>query len=172
MLATCVVNGWDIKTYRDADHPLQLAIAREIAELIGKSIDRVSVDGCGAPLFSMSTRSIALAARKMRIDSDPIFSRVISACLKHPEMILAEGAFDTRMMKAVPGLFVKGGAESVMLASLADGSAIAWKISDGSNRVNGPLMRAALAKFGINIEGEAVDVLGGGKVVGSLSATF
>ena len=172
MLATCVVNGWDIKTYRDVDHPLQLAIAREITELIGKSIDRVSIDGCGAPLFSMSTRSIAVAARKMRIDSDPIFARVVSACLKHPEMILAEGAFDTRMMRAVPGLFVKGGAESVMLASLADGSAIAWKISDGSNRVNGPLMKAALAKFGVNIEGEAVDVLGGGNVVGSLSATF
>ena len=172
MLATCVVNGWDIKTYRDVDHPLQLAIAREITELIGKSIDRVSIDGCGAPLFSMSTRSIAVAAQKMRIDSDPVFTRVISAGLKHPEMILAEGAFDTRMMRAVPGLFVKGGAESVMLASLADGSAIAWKISDGSNRVNGPLMKAALAKFGINIEGEAIDVLGGGKVVGSLSATF
>ena len=172
MLATCVVNGWDIKTYRDVDHPLQLAIAREITELIGKSIDRVSIDGCGAPLFSMSTRSIAVAARKMRIDSDSVFARVISAGLKHPEMILAEGAFDTRMMRAVPGLFVKGGAESVMLASLADGSAIAWKISDGSNRVNGPLMKAALAKFGINIEGEAIDVLGGGNVVGSLSATF
>jgi L-asparaginase II len=172
MLATCAVNGWDIKTYRDAEHPLQAAIAREITELIGKSIDRVSVDGCGAPLFSMSTRSIAVAARKMRIDSDPIFAKVIGACLKHPEMILAEGAFDTRMMRTVPGLFVKGGAESVMLASLADGSAIAWKISDGSNRANGPLMKAALAKFGINIEGEAVDVLGGGKAVGSLSATF
>jgi len=172
MLATCVVNGWDIKTYRDVDHPLQLAIAREITELIGKSIDRASIDGCGAPLFSMSTRSIAVAARKMRIDSDSVFARVISAGLKHPEMILAEGAFDTRMMRAVPGLFVKGGAESVMLASLADGSAIAWKISDGSNRVNGPLMKAALAKFGINIEGEAIDVLGGGNVVGSLSATF
>ena len=172
MLATCVVNGWDIKTYRDIDHPLQLAIAREITELIGKSIDRASIDGCGAPLFSMSTRSIAVAARKMRIDSDPVFARVISAGLKHPEMIFAEGAFDTRMMRAVLGLFVKGGAESVMLASLADGSAIAWKISDGSNRVNGPLMKAALAKFGINIEGEAIDVLGGGNVVGSLSATF
>ena len=172
MLATCAVNGWDIKTYRDADHPLQVAIAREVSELIGKSIDRVSIDGCGAPLFSISTRSIAVAARKMRIDTDPVFARVISAGLKHPEMILAEGAFDTRMMRAVPGLFVKGGAESVMLASLSDGSAIAWKISDGSNRVNGPLMKAALAKFGINIEGEAIDVLGGGKVVGSLSATF
>ena len=172
MLATCVVNGWDIKTYRDANHPLQIAIANEIRDLTGQPVSRTSIDGCGAPLFSMSTRSIAVAARKMRIDPDPVFTKIVSACLRHPEMILAEGAFDTRMMRAVPGLFVKGGAESVMLASLADGSAIAWKISDGNNRANGPIMKAALAKFGINIEGEAVDVLGGGKVVGSLSATF
>jgi L-asparaginase II len=172
MLATCVVKGWDVKTYRDANHPLQIAIANEIEELTGKSINRTSVDGCGAPLFSMSTRSIAVAARKMRIESDPVFNRVVSACLKHPEMILAEGAFDTRMMRAVPGLLVKGGAESVMLASLADGSAIAWKISDGANRANGPMMKAALAKLGKTIEGEVVDVLGGGTVVGSLSATF
>ena len=172
MLATCVANGWDVKTYRDANHPLQIAIANEIEKLTGKSINRTSVDGCGAPLFSMSTRSIAVAARKMRIESDPVFNRVINACLKHPEMILAEGAFDTRMMRAVPGLLVKGGAESVMLASLADGSAIAWKISDGANRANGPMMKAALAKLGKTIEGEVVDVLGGGTVVGSLSATF
>lgn len=172
MLATCVVNGWDLKTYRDANHPLQIAIANEIAELTGKPINRVSIDGCGAPLFSMSTRSIAVAARKMRKDTDPVFSKVISACLKHPEMILAEGGFDTRMMRAVPGLLVKGGAESVMLASLADGSAIAWKISDGANRANGPMMKAALAKLGITIEGEVVDVLGGGTVVGELRASF
>jgi L-asparaginase II len=172
MLATCVINGWDIKTYRDANHPLQIAIVNEIADLIGRPINRTSIDGCGAPLFSMSTRSVAVAARRMRIDSDPVFTKVISACLKHPEMILAEGAFDTGMMRSVPGLFVKGGAESVMLASLADGGAIAWKISDGGNRANGPMIKAALAKFGINIEGEAVDVLGGGNVVGSLSATF
>ncbi len=172
MLATCVTNGWDIKNYLDIDHPLQIAIAREITELTGQKINRVSTDGCGAPLFSMSTRSIAVAARNMRINHDPIFTKLINACLKHPEMVLAEGAFDTRIMRAVPGLFVKGGAESVMLASLPDGGAIAWKISDGSNRVNGPLMKAALAKFGITIEGEEVDVLGGGTLVGSLSATF
>ena len=172
MLATCVTNGWDIKNYLDIDHPLQIAIAKEITELTGQKINRVSTDGCGAPLFSMSTRSIAVAARNMRINNDPIFTKLINACLKHPEMILAEGAFDTRIMRAVPGLFVKGGAESVMLASLPDGRAIAWKISDGSNRVNGPLMKAALAKFGITIEGENIDVLGGGTLVGSLSASF
>jgi len=172
MLATCVTNGWDTKSYRNQDHPLQIAIAKEITELTGQPINRVSIDGCGAPLFTMSTRSIAVSARKMRLDPDPVFKIVIAACLKHPEMILAEGAFDTRVMRAVPGLFIKGGAESVMLASLADGSSIAWKISDGSNRANGPMMKAALAKFGIAIAGETVDVLGGGTVVGSLSATF
>lgn len=172
MLATCVVNGWDVKSYRDIDHPLQLAIAHEISELTGQPISRVSIDGCGAPLFSMSTRSIAVAARQMRIDADPVFAEVIAACLMHPEMILAEGAFDTKMMREVPGLLVKGGAESVMLASLSDGRAIAWKISDGGNRANGPLMKAALANFGITLAGENIDVLGGGTVVGSLSATF
>ncbi|MCF8535133.1 MAG: asparaginase, partial [Candidatus Nanopelagicaceae bacterium] len=75
-------------------------------------------------------------------------------------------------MREVPGLLVKGGAESVMLASLSDGRAIAWKISDGGNRANGPLMKAALANFGITLAGENIDVLGGGTVVGSLSATF
>ena len=172
MLATCVANSWDVKNYLDVNHPLQIAIAKEITELTGQKINRVSTDGCGAPLFSMSTRSIAVAARKMRINHDPIFTTVVNACLKHPEMILAEGAFDTRIMRVVPGLLVKGGAESVMLASLPDGRAIAWKISDGSNRANGPLMKAALAKFGITIEGEKIDVLGGGTPVGSLSASF
>ena len=172
MLATCVLNGWDTKSYRSADHPLQIAIAKEITELTGQPINRISIDGCGAPLFTMSVRSIAVAARKMRIAADPVFATVINACLKHPEMILAEGALDTRFMRSVPGLLVKGGAESVMLASLEDGRAIAWKISDGGNRASAPLLKAALAKFGIKVEGETVDVLGGGTVVGSLSATF
>lgn len=172
MLATCVINGWDIKNYLDHDHPLQIAIAHEISELIGEPIKRISTDGCGAPLFTMSTRAIAVAAQKMRISTDPVFTEVIASALSHPEIILAEGEFDTRMMKLVPGLLVKGGAESVMLASLPDGRSIAWKIEDGGNRANGPLMQAALAKFGIKISGEEIDVLGGGTVIGQLSATF
>lgn len=172
MLATCVINGWDIKNYLDHGHPLQIAIAQEITELTGDSINRISTDGCGAPLFTMSTKAIAIAAHKMRISADPVYVAIVAAVLSNPEMILAEGEFDTRMMRLVPGFFVKGGAESVMLASLPDGRSIAWKIEDGSNRANGPLMQAALAKFGIKISGEEIDVLGGGTVIGQLSATF
>ena len=40
MLATCVVNGWDLETYRDADHPLQAAIIETIVELTGAAAGR------------------------------------------------------------------------------------------------------------------------------------
>jgi L-asparaginase II len=33
MLATCVVNGWPLDSYLDADHPLQHAITEVFAEL-------------------------------------------------------------------------------------------------------------------------------------------
>ena len=38
MLATCVVNGWDTKTYLDPEHPLQIAIRQEIQTLIGNAV--------------------------------------------------------------------------------------------------------------------------------------
>ena len=40
MLATCVVNGWDLATYRDPDHPLQAPIAETLAELAGEPVAR------------------------------------------------------------------------------------------------------------------------------------
>jgi len=54
MLATCVANGWDLATYRDPKHPVQVAIAQTFAESTGEPIASVGVDGCGAPLFSTS----------------------------------------------------------------------------------------------------------------------
>jgi L-asparaginase II len=52
MLITCQQNGWDMKSYLDLDHPLQVAIKNEIEELSGEKVSAVSVDGCGAPLFA------------------------------------------------------------------------------------------------------------------------
>jgi L-asparaginase II len=172
MLATCVINGWDIKTYKDANHPLQIAIKKELEILAQENIELTSIDGCGAPLFTMSTLGMARAARTMRISGDLVHEKIVEACIANPRMILSEGSFDTRMMKKVPGLFVKGGAESVMVASLPDGRAITWKVLDGSKRVDGPIMVAALAHFGISVSGENVEVLGGAEVLGEISAVF
>src|SRR6478735_9230534 len=53
MLVTCAVNGWDLTTYLETDHPLQTAIRATFEELTGESAF-VAVDGCGAPLLSTS----------------------------------------------------------------------------------------------------------------------
>jgi L-asparaginase II len=172
MLATCVINGWDTKTYKRADHPLQIAIKKELEILAEEKIELTSIDGCGAPLFTMSTLGMARAARTMRISGYPVHTKIVDACIANPRMIFAEGAFDTRMMQKVPGLFVKGGAESVMVASLPDGHAITWKVLDGSKRVDGPIMVAALARCGITVSGESVEVMGGSEVLGEISAAF
>jgi L-asparaginase II len=41
------------------EHPLQIAIRQEIAGLIGESVISSTVDGCGAPLFAITTQNFA-----------------------------------------------------------------------------------------------------------------
>ena len=122
MLATCVINGWDTSTYLDPEHPLQIAIRQEIQSLIGETVLSTTVDGCGAPLFLITTRGFAKGAHTMRVSSDPVYQEVVSACMAHPEMVAGLGRLTTTLMQQIPGLFVKDGAEAVELLSLPDGS--------------------------------------------------
>ena len=50
----------------------------------------------------------------------------------------------TVLMRLVPGLMVKDGAEGVQVAALPDGRAVAVKIADGAGRARAPVTVAAL----------------------------
>jgi L-asparaginase II len=128
MLVTCQLNGWDMQSYLDKNHPLQLAIKAELEEMAEEKVSTVSVDGCGAPLFAISTTGLAKAIRKVVISKDPVYQQIVKAATSHPELIAGEGRLTTRMMKAVPGLFMKEGAEGVEVCALADGRTIVMKI--------------------------------------------
>src|SRR5881409_916340 len=65
MLYTCKLNGWPLEGYLDPSHPLQQAIAEIVEDLTGQRIARVTVDGCGAPLFSVSLHGLARAAARI-----------------------------------------------------------------------------------------------------------
>lgn len=65
MLYTCVLNDWPLEGYLDPSHPLQQAIAEIVEDLTGQRIARVTVDGCGAPLFSVSLHGLARAAARI-----------------------------------------------------------------------------------------------------------
>ncbi len=172
MLATCVANGWDIKTYLNADHPLQVAVLNEIESLVGAKVSNKTFDGCGAPLFAVTTRELATAIRNITISKDPVHMEVMDAARAHPEMVAGEGRLTTRTMKSVPGLFMKEGAEAVEVASMADGRTLVYKISDGSWRAFGAIMHAALLEWGITTTEEAFNVYGGANIVGGMRAVL
>jgi L-asparaginase II len=172
MLLTCVLNGWPTDSYLDPAHPLQVAIKDELETLAGEKITLTSTDGCGAPLFLLSVAGLARAIRNITISKDPIHHEVLAASRKFPEMVAGKGRLTTQMIEAVPGLYMKDGAEAVEVASMPDGRTLVFKVSDGSLRPFRTLVHAGLKKLGIDSPYEPENVLGGDRVIGKLRATF
>lgn len=171
MVATCKVNGWDLASYKEVSHPLQIAIRNEFEALSGEQITKVGVDGCGAPLFALSIRAISQAIRNLMQSDDPVYKEVVNACRSNPTMVSGVGRLPTLLMEQVPGLFVKDGAEGVMVIATNSGETIIWKMSDGSQRGAMTLAAASLLHLGIKVEFERETVLGGGQVVGEICAS-
>ena len=172
MLLTCVINGWPIANYLDQNHPLQVAIKSELETLAGEKITLTSTDGCGAPLFLLSVAGLARAIRNATISADPIHQQVMAASRAFPEMVAGKGRLTTQMMEAVPGLYMKDGAEAVEVASMTDGRTLVFKVSDGSLRPFRVLVHAGLKKLGIDSPYEPENVLGGDRIIGSIRASF
>ncbi len=75
-------------------------------------------------------------------------------------------------MRHVPGLLAKDGAEGVYAAATAEGAAVALKVDDGAARARVPVLLAALAALGTDVDQApfGVPVLGGGVPVGEVRA--
>jgi L-asparaginase II len=172
MLLTCVTNNWPTENYLDASHPLQVAIKSEIETLAGEQITLTSTDGCGAPLFLLSLAGLARAIRAITISTDPAHQSVMQASRAFPKMVAGNGRLTTQMIEAVPGLYMKDGAEAVEVASMTDGRTLVFKVSDGSLRPFRVLVHAGLKKLGIDSPYEVENVLGGSAVIGAIRATF
>lgn len=172
MLATCVKNGWSIDNYLDADHPLQIACREELESLSGEKITLTSTDGCGAPLFLISVAGLARAVRAITISTDIAHTSVLEASRAYPEMVAGIGRLTTVAMEEIPGLYMKDGVEAVEVASMPDGRTLVFKVSDGSLRPFRALVHAGLKLLGVESSYQGEPVLGGGKVIGEIRATF
>jgi L-asparaginase II len=173
MLATSVRNGWDLESYLDPGHSVQLSIRTAIERLTGEEVAYDAVDGCGAPLLGFSLVGLARAFRAC-VTAEPGTNprRVADAMRAHPEYVAGNRRFDTKAMRAVAGMIAKTGAEAVHAAALPDGRAVAFKISDGSTRAKPVILAEALRRLGVRSEAldrlGTVPVLGGGEVVGAI----
>lgn len=175
MLATCIANDWDIEDYRDPAHPLQQAVTASVSELAGEPIAHVGVDGCGAPLLSLTLTGLARSLGRIA-QADPTGDgRVGSAMRAHPELVGGSRRPVTEFMRAVPGLLSKDGAEGVWVLALPDGRAAAVKVLDGADRARTVAVAQLLTELG---HGDGVNslrtlpVLGGGRTVGEIRSAL
>ncbi|WP_230878459.1 asparaginase [Planomonospora sp. ID67723] len=173
MLATCAVNGWPLETYLDPAHPLQRAIRDTVEELTGERVAATGVDGCGAPLFFVSMRGVARAFRALVLaEPGTPERRIADAFRAHPEWTSGTTRPEARLMRAIPGLMVKAGAEAFDAFAFEDGRAGTVKIEDGGQRARVPVTVAALRALGFDspeLDELAAGVLyGGGRPVGEV----
>ncbi len=177
MLAVCTANGWPLEGYLDPGHPLQRLVLDVVTERAGEPVAHVGTDGCGAPLMAISLTGLARAFRSYVLAEPGSSSRKVADAMRaHPEYVAGTHRADTRLMRAVPGVLSKGGAEAVHALALPDGRALALKIDDGGQRAVGPVLARALDMLGVRnpVLAEIADspLHGGGLRVGEVRAAF
>lgn len=175
MLATCVLNDWPTDTYRSIDHPLQQSIRWQVEALAGEQVEHIGVDGCGAPVLSLTLAGLARSmSRAVQDEPDSPARRVTAAMRAFPDFVGGTNRDVTAFMLAVPGLVAKDGAEGVYVAALPDGTAIAIKSEDGSERARQVALASILVSLGVDPDALAllrrIPLLGGGSPVGEVSS--
>ena len=172
MLAACVASGWDTATYLDPGHPLQRSIGDLMGDVLGAVAGPPGVDGCGAPVWRTTVRSLATAFARLATDSR--FTAVRTAMGRYPMIVSGEGRPDGLIARWL-GAPVKGGAAGCMGAAVAR-HGVAAKTWSGSGTVAGMGVMSGLRRLGIVTEAigaglervESPAVHGGGRPVGRI----
>ncbi len=160
MLALCVHLGFDPSDYTQPAHPVQRLVLQEVAELCAYPAEQIGIgiDGCGVPVFRLPLISLAGAYARLAApakaglaaEKAEAVSRLMEACLAHPEMIAGSDRLCTRLMQAAPGrLLAKTGAEGTYaLALVGQGLGVALQVEDGAMRALGPVVSELLHQLG------------------------
>ena len=173
MLSACVAAGWPTEGYLDRDHPLQQAIEARLGDAAGEPVTAVVVDGCGAPQHALSVTGLARGVLSLVQAAEGSRERSVADAMRaEPWFVAGTGREDTDLMRAVPGLLVKGGADGVHVAAVPGRGAVALKLDDGGERGRTPALCAGLVRLGVPADVLApwlqIPVSGGDGVVGEV----
>jgi L-asparaginase II len=148
MLALARQLGVDPAGYVRREHPVQQTIAKAIGDIcdIDLSVQPWGIDGCSVPTWAIPIRNMALGFTRLCAPEHKAGNRIIAAVRANPFMVAGTGRFDTDLMKAIPRVFVKGGAEGVHCGCIPHaGLGIAIKCDDGAGRAGEVAMASVLA---------------------------
>ena len=148
MLAACVALGADHRNYTAQSSVIQRLVARTMSDMCLIDFDTlpVAVDGCSVPTWAIPIDHMAIGYSRLAAHDDEQLSqqrraacaRIIAAVRRSPHMVAGNARFCTRLMSAVPRVFVKTGAEGVFIAAIEHaGIGVCVKIDDGASRASG-----------------------------------
>lgn len=177
MLALALHIGAPVETYDQIENPIQQLILRAVSKFSDIPADRIAlgVDGCGAPVFGVPVRAMALMYARLAAPPESFDAegfgyaarRIFHAMTAHPEIVGGRAErLDTKVMLAGGGQIVsKVGAEGVYTAGVLPsedwphGLGLALKIEDGEDRRSRPtVVIESLRQLGILNE-DALDEL-------------
>jgi len=179
MLFTSVLNGWGTNNYLTPNHPMQEACRKTIESVTGEKVEHIGVDGCGAPLMSMSLTGLARSFSQFAGPAADADQMKIATAIKENPLYLGGTRRDvTKLMQGVPGLVAKDGAEAVYGIGLGDGRALALKIDDGADRarivVAMSILQRVMGVVSQEVERQldSQELFGGGVHVGKVIPAF
>ncbi len=158
MLATAKHLGEPLEDYINRDHPVQKRIEKIISGFYGLDLTSApcGIDGCSVPTWAISLKAMAFGFSNFSVADHnenqwaDASSTIIKAARSFPLMIAGSERFCTRIMKAVPRLFAKTGAEGVYCGCIPHaGIGIAVKCDDGAKRASEVIFAKALSSLDV-----------------------
>lgn len=130
MLGICKMNDWNLATYDEPAHPLQVAIRKKITELCElKKEYPETKDGCGVPIMAMPLENMLKGY--LNLFCNPRYEKIKNAFLNHPYIIGGEDRTDTKIMDLTDGIVAKVGAGGLcVVVNTKEEQAFVVKISD------------------------------------------
>ncbi|MDX2007666.1 MAG: asparaginase [Meiothermus sp.] len=159
MLATALAMGADPKGYELPEHPVQQLNFKIMRELSGHDHIPFGIDGCSVPAFVLP---LAPAARMFALMAEPQaappayhagLEAAFQAMNRHPELVAGEGVIDTDLMRALPNVAVKRGADGYYGMAIRGtrwgNVGVTLKIESGLNEYREPLVIKLLETLGV-----------------------
>lgn len=136
-LALCKLKHWDLETYFEPTHPLQIAVKNKIYALVGvnegnKPVNYpITTDGCGVPIVSMPLKNMLIGF--INLFTDTKYEKITNAFLENPYIIGGENRLDTEIIQNTENIVAKVGAGGLcIVVNLEKKDGFVIKMDDAS----------------------------------------
>ena len=128
-IAICQKKEWDLTTYDEPTHPLQIAVKERINSLCGVTKDYpMTTDGCGVPILSMPLSNLVNGFVRLLE-----YPKILTSIKANPYIFGGEGRTDTEIIQKTDNLIAKVGAGGLcVVLNVKEMNAFAVKINDAS----------------------------------------